>query len=93
MSNMAPSYMALAARSPRSRESMSLSEQNLNVLMDNVTLPVTNRQLMGKRRMAASIGGEGLSGVTLPVVKTSEMSPRRAARRSMVGQIVLEHEL
>lgn len=83
--------MALAARSPRSRKSMSLSEQNLNILMDATTLPVTNRELMGKRRMAASIGGEGLAGLTFSVGKTSDLSPRRAARRSMVGRVIVEH--
>jgi hypothetical protein len=77
--------MALAARSPGSRKSLSLSEHNLNLDMDHVTLPVTNRQLKAKKRVVASIGGEGLNGVAFNLGKGKEMSPRRAARRSMVG--------
>ncbi|WWD20877.1 hypothetical protein CI109_105354 [Kwoniella shandongensis] len=69
--------MSLAARSPASRKSYSLAEHDLN--MDNMTMPVTNVQVKQKKRVAHSIGGEGLAGLG----KNDEMSPRRKARRSM----------
>jgi len=77
--------MALAARSPGSRKSLSLSEHNLNLDMDNVTLPVTNRELKSKKRVVASMGGDGVGSIAYSVGIGRKMSPRRAARRSMVS--------
>jgi hypothetical protein len=71
-----------AKRPLSSRVSISLGEQNLN--MDNMTLPVTSA-LKGKKRVAVSLGGEGLGLLGAPAAKDADMSPRRKARRSMVG--------
>ncbi|KAK4685733.1 hypothetical protein P7C73_g4411, partial [Tremellales sp. Uapishka_1] len=74
--------MSLAARSPRKRMSMSLQEHNLN--LDNMTIPITEKGFKFKKRSAVSIGGEGLGKFGFSTGSaTEEMSPRRKARRSM----------
>jgi len=87
--------MYLAARSPRSRQSLSLQEHNMNInQLDNVTLPVTNKELhKGKHRAVMSMSGEELAfaGFQIPRGNTNqEMSPRRKARRSMVSRLDIQ---
>ncbi|WWC72755.1 uncharacterized protein I206_106719 [Kwoniella pini CBS 10737] len=73
--------MSIPARSPRaSRKSISLGEKDLN--LDNVTLPVTNKEFKAKKRGAVSFGGEGLGEGAFQVGKAGAgLSPRRQARR------------
>ncbi|WRT70897.1 uncharacterized protein IL334_007896 [Kwoniella shivajii] len=68
--------MSLAARSPKLRKSFSLMEQDLNV--DQMTLPITNKDFKAKKRGAVSFGGEGLGTAGFQVGKAGGgMSPRR----------------
>lgn len=86
--------MSLAARSPRSRKSLSLHDSN----KDNVTLPINpgvGGKGKGKKGVRMSFAGEGMSGGAFTLGQPGmpkeapssvvDMSPRKMARRSMVS--------
>ncbi|WVF67854.1 hypothetical protein IAT40_002615 [Kwoniella sp. CBS 6097] len=77
--------MSLAARSPRSRKSLSLSEQDLNVDNDNMTMPITHKEIKSSTAKHPNIGisGEGAVGFQVGKAAVEELSPRRKARRGM----------
>ncbi|WVQ95379.1 hypothetical protein IAU59_002476 [Kwoniella sp. CBS 9459] len=76
--------MSLAARSPRSRKSLSLSEHNLNVGNDNLTMPITHREVKSSIANHPVAIKAGEDAVSFQVGKAgAEMSPRRKARRSL----------
>lgn len=71
--------MSLATRSPRSRKSLSAVDTNIN---DNFTLPVTNK---GKRRVVASMGGEGIKDMDAASLKADNFSLKSNPRRNVVS--------
>ncbi|WVQ72736.1 hypothetical protein IAR50_002296 [Cryptococcus sp. DSM 104548] len=65
--------MSLAARSPRSRKSLSAFDQN-------IPAPLPPTLSKGKKRAAASIGGEGLRELGLMVNNMDDMSTKKNPR-------------
>lgn len=73
--------MSLATRSPRSRKSLSAVDTNINI-NDNFTLPVTNK---GKRRVVASMGGEGIKDMDAASLKADNFSLKSNPSRNVVS--------
>ncbi|WVW80635.1 hypothetical protein I302_102621 [Kwoniella bestiolae CBS 10118] len=71
--------MSLPTQSPRRRKSLSLSLAEHNLNLDNVTLPITNKEFrIQKQKGSVDVGGD----VQFQVGKAGEeLSPRRKARR------------
>ena len=89
------STMISASSSPVSLKPLSLSERNLNIDHDNLTLPITQREIKDKKRASINFGENRSNGVMFDARKspgkTSVLSPRRAARRSMVCSLPTFH--
>lgn len=73
--------MSLAARSPRSRKSLSAFDTNINA---NYTLPVTNK---GKKRVVASMDGEALRSMDAASIRTDAFNMKSNPRRNVVSLI------
>ncbi|ODN92072.1 hypothetical protein L198_05744 [Cryptococcus wingfieldii CBS 7118] len=71
--------MSLAARSPRSRKSLSAFDQNIQ----HDIKPLAPALSKGKKRAAASIGGEGLKELGLMVNKMYDMTAKRNPRHHL----------
>ncbi|OWT35957.1 kinetochore protein Spc7/SPC105 [Cryptococcus neoformans Bt1] len=69
--------MSLAARSPRSRKSLSAFDTNINA---NYTLPVTNK---GKKRVVASMDGEALRSMDAASIRTDAFNMKSNPRRNV----------
>ncbi|OXG77477.1 kinetochore protein Spc7/SPC105 [Cryptococcus neoformans A2-102-5] len=69
--------MSLAARSPRSRKSLSAFDTNINA---NYTLPVTNK---GKKRVVASMDGETLKSMDAASIRAGAFNMKSNPRRNV----------